>query len=172
MNPGCALVIRRLVAGLLLLLVTGCGLNNPTASSQNTSIVGVRWVLTSLQSNSGTLSIPADVSATLELSPKGKIGMDDGVNFTYGNYEQSGNSFHVVPGSYATSAVGYIGTDPGQLAAIDLVSRIATTPAGDITTAVTGDQLTLKFAQITAIYREDDPSADHLDDTPQETTSG
>jgi hypothetical protein len=77
--------------------------------------VGSRWRLTTVSDRDRTTAIPSSVDAWLELASNGELLASNDVNVTNAHFITTSTGFDV--SDPVTSAVGYIGNDPAQVAA-------------------------------------------------------
>ncbi len=88
----------------------------PPAHVANADYIGSTWRLTSVTDGATSTAVPAHIDAWMTLNPDGRFLIHDGVNAASGKYTRFADGFEVR--EVATTAAGYIGTDPHQLAAL------------------------------------------------------
>lgn len=84
------------------------------------------WRLASVTDRRGTTEIPASIDAWLELAANGTLLASDGVNVTNGHSTTTGAGFDV--SFTASTAAGYGGNDPAQVAAITGIRAMTMSP--------------------------------------------
>lgn len=112
------------------------------------SYTGVHWVATQVWRDGVVQSVPAAIALAVDFLKSGSVIFSDGVNVADAKWAPlAGESVRLREVKISTS--GYVGEDPGQLAAILAVQQMtSSSPAGnpataDITVTRTGDILTL-----------------------------
>lgn len=149
---------KKIVVGALTiaLLGAGCGRGGVASREDLAPIVEVQWLLAEVDKEGVATAIPPSLGARLELSAAGGIVLYDGVNATSGTYEASQGGFHVT-GDPTYTLVGYAGSDPAVVAAVDAFDHIVDMPAGTITTSVSGTKLMLSMRKTTLTFSRIEP---------------
>lgn len=128
-------------------------------TSSSDEYMGRHWLLTSIRHNGKTVAVPVRLGATIDfgaLTPMcprpvpparscpGKIGINDSINFSFGDYRLTARGF--VTSDVASTGVGYIGSDATLRLVRDAMDRISSTGSSgnaDVKASVDGDVLTL-----------------------------
>ncbi|GAB1689764.1 hypothetical protein [Krasilnikovia sp. M28-CT-15] len=115
--------------------------------------VDTHWRLTAVTDGRGTTKIPASVDAWLELTVDGEFHAADSVNAISGKFGTTSVGFDVT--DTVSSAAGYIGNDPVQLAAIAGVGAL------DHVTVVSADRehLTVQAGGARLTFVRDGPAS-------------
>lgn len=90
------------------------------------SYLGSHWRLTAVTDRRGTTAIPASINAWLELAADGELLASDDVNVVNGHFTTTSNGLEV--SDAISTAVGYAGNDPVQLAAITAIDALTSGP--------------------------------------------
>lgn len=174
-------VMRRWVCGataLVAICASSCAsptaLSPPAATSASASAsapggglyAGVHWIGTQVSVNGVARSIPTAMAVTVDFLQSGSVVFSDGVNVIDAHWaSQSGEAVRL--DEARSSAVGYVGHDASQLAAI-LAIRQITSPslagesAAQITVTRTGGDLSLTGNGVQISYRSAGPTAPEL----------
>jgi hypothetical protein len=108
-------------------------------------------------------SIPARLRVSLQFSPGGQFGANDGINTHGGTYRTTSDGF--TTGGLMTSSVGYAGHDPVVLLAISAIGSFDN--GVHATVKLTGDRLMVGVDSYTLTCQRRGPQAD----VPAETSS-
>jgi hypothetical protein len=126
---GFAVAVAGVAAAVLVAVLVWPSSNTVVSVTSDSRYIGITWRLTNVVHGTVSTSIPADVGAWMKLMPSGQILVSDSVNSLSGSYTVTADGFK--PHNVVISAVGFIGRDPHQLAAIAALDTMATAPAGD-----------------------------------------
>ena len=148
--------------------------SNPASAPGGGSYAGVHWIATQVSVNSVTPSIPTAMAVTVDFLQSGSVVFSDGVNAVHASWASlSGEAVRL--GEVRSSAVGYVGHDARQLAAILAVRQItspsvANHSAAEITATRGSGDLTLAGNGVQISYRSAGPTAPELTRSAPATT--
>jgi hypothetical protein len=138
------------VAGAILLALTvaGCAAASGATPDAKTAVqaaasggfVGYKWEVTSITHDGQRTPIPASLPVYLLFTPNGTFGANDAINFASGTYHPTGTGF--TTGTMGGTGVGYAGSDPTMLAAINAIGAF-NAPGAAARAHVAGDQLSV-----------------------------
>ncbi len=183
-------VMRRWVRGVtafVAICASGCAspvaVSTPPAATASASAsapgegsyVGVHWIATQVSINSVTHSIPTGMAVTVDFLQSRSVVFSDGVNAIDAHWAPLPDDAVRVEDA-RSSAVGYVGRDAQQLAAILAIQQItapslAGESAAEITVTRTGGVLTLAGNTVQISYRNAGPTAPEMTRSAPATTN-
>jgi hypothetical protein len=95
----------------------------PVVTASAADYVGSVWLLTDVEEGGRSFAIPAHSRARMALLPDGRIQIDDSLNFVSGKFTKTADGFEVR--DTATTAVGWMGTDPVRAATMRGMDALA-----------------------------------------------
>jgi heat shock protein HslJ len=123
---------------------------------------GYDWQVVAIGHDGTKTSIPARLQVSLQFSPGGQFGANDGINTHGGTYRTTSDGF--TASGLMTSSVGYAGHDPVVLLAISAIGSFDN--GAHATVKLTGDQLMVGVDSYTLTCQRRGPQADVPAATP------
>jgi len=142
-----ALCVATVVLGALG--IVGCATGSATSTARTastaragtaTGFVGYHWAVVTITHDGRQTSIPAGDLVYLDFARGGQFGSSDPINNQNGAYRPTSDGF-VIVGPVGSSAVGYAGSNPVTILAIDAIGAFQ--PGVPATTTVSGNRLTV-----------------------------
>jgi heat shock protein HslJ len=118
------------------LALSACG-SATSARSVSPGFTGYDWQVVAISHGGKVTSIPARMQVALQFSPGGQFGANDSINFHSGTYRATSDGF--TTSDLASTAVGYVGSDPAILLAESAIESFGTGVRA--TVKLTGDRL-------------------------------
>ena len=135
--------------------LAACG-SSTSAKPVSPGFTGYDWQIVAIGHDGKETSIPARLQVSLQFSPGGQFGANDGINTHGGTYRTTSDGF--TTSGLMTSSVGYAGHDPVVLLAISAIGSFDN--GAHATVKLTGDRLIVGVDSYTLTCQRRGPQAD------------
>jgi len=135
--------------------LAACG-SSTSAKPVSPGFTGYDWQIVAIGHDGKETSIPARLQVSLQFSPGGQFGANDGINTHGGTYRTTSDGF--TTSGLMTSSVGFAGHDPVVLLAISAIGSFDN--GAHATVKLTGDRLMLRVDSYTLTCQRRGPQAD------------
>jgi len=135
--------------------LAACG-SLTSARPVSPGFMGYHWQVVAIGHDGKETSIPARLQVSLQFSPGGQFGANDGINTHGGTYRMTSDGF--TTSGLMTSSVGYAGHDPVVLLSISAIGSFDN--GAHATVKLTGDRLMVGVDSYTLTCQRRGPQAD------------
>lgn len=101
----------------------GPGTSDHRSGTMSETYAGYQWKLRSITTRSGTVEMPAAMTAGLSIWPNGDMLLNDGTNVVNAHYVAHGQ--HVTISGHTSTLAFYAGRDPAMLLAISAFRELS-----------------------------------------------